>query len=60
MPRGKDNSGNTGGGRDTNSGGKSERGLAAASEATKKEVSKKGGEASKGGGRSSSGGGRSR
>jgi hypothetical protein len=36
-----------------NQGGKSNRGLASASEATKKEVAKKGGEASKGGGRKS-------
>lgn len=53
MPGGS-KSGSQGGGR-SNSGGKSQKGLASASKQTREEVSKKGGEASRGGGRSSSG-----
>ncbi|HEV7621902.1 MAG TPA: hypothetical protein VGO09_09220 [Flavisolibacter sp.] len=47
--KGKENQENSQGGRGQE--GKSDRGLASASEGTKKEVSKKGGESSKGGGR---------
>lgn len=44
--------GSQGGSRGSNNGGKSQKGLASSNERTKKEVSKKGGEASRGGGRS--------
>lgn len=53
MPR-DSKSGSQGGSR-SNSGGKSQRGLASASKQTREEVAKKDGEASHGGGRKSSG-----
>ncbi len=54
MPRGKESQGSNRGSGSEDRQGKSERGLASASEATKREVAKKGGKASKGGGRGSS------